>query len=63
MANVRIFVCQQCGTAVSVLYGRSIICRCGAKSSATIEVSPKTARILDHAVVRFGPVLKRLADR
>ena len=32
----RIFVCQGCGAVAAVLYGRSIICSCGARSAAEI---------------------------
>lgn len=34
--NYRTFVCQGCGRVHIVLYGRSIICGCGARSAAEI---------------------------
>lgn len=44
--DVRSFVCQGCGKVVEVLYGRSILCRCGTKSSAEIIEACVTAAIV-----------------
>lgn len=52
------FICQGCSKMHSVIYGRSIICGCGVKSSASIEpiktISGKTTQSASAALALEG---------
>lgn len=60
MADVRRFVCQGCGTVVSVLFGRSVICSCGEKSNA--ELAAWTPPGFEYHLGRHAKVVRRLSD-